>query len=281
MATSSAGSTIASLRRANDLLGQLRQSIRQVEVVPVVSKTTPGSGGGDADSAQRQKVDRSETVFWTASTIQAFNNSSIRTVAAIREALADARYEAEQRDGDGDGGTLLTKVAQAERDLEHLRSQLRRSVAARKRHEERRYNARGRAELLGTDGAGGSGGVIRRRGASDGRGAGDSVSSRGPAGEAREMKLSLQRTRKMMAEQLERVAQVSEVMGEQDALLRDTYEQHQARGIGGTVRRARTTLHRLKAADIMDTVFMVGSTFIFFATVCFVLYQRLPTLGLL
>lgn len=41
---------------------------------------------------------------------QAFNNSSIRTVAAIREALADARYEAEQRDGDGDGGTLLTKV---------------------------------------------------------------------------------------------------------------------------------------------------------------------------
>lgn len=52
-------------------------------------------------------------------------------------------------------------------------------------------------------------------------------------------------------------------------------------GIGGTVRRARTTLHRLKAADIMDTVFMVGSTCIFFATVCFVLYQRLPTLGLL
>lgn len=70
MATSSAGSTIASLRRANDLLGQLRQSIRQVEVVPVVSKMTPGSGGGDADNAQRQKVDQSENVFWTASTIQ-------------------------------------------------------------------------------------------------------------------------------------------------------------------------------------------------------------------
>lgn len=43
------------------------------------------------------------------------------------------------------------------------------------------------------------------------------------------MKLSLQRTRKMLAEQLERVAQVSEVVGEQDALLRDTFEQHQAR----------------------------------------------------
>lgn len=42
------------------------------------------------------------------------------------------------------------------------------------------------------------------------------------------MKLSLQRTRKMMADQLERVAQVSEVMGEQDVLLRDTYSEHQA-----------------------------------------------------
>lgn len=49
-----------------------------------------------------------------------------------------------------------------------------------------------------------------------------------PAGEARDVKLSLQRTRKMMTEQLERVAQVSEVMGEQDALLRDTFTRHQA-----------------------------------------------------
>lgn len=48
------------------------------------------------------------------------------------------------------------------------------------------------------------------------------------AGEAREMKQSLQRTRKMMAEQLARVAQVSEVMGAQDALLKDTFAEHQA-----------------------------------------------------
>lgn len=41
------------------------------------------------------------------------------------------------------------------------------------------------------------------------------------------MKQSLQRTRKMMAEQLARVAQVSEVMGEQDALLRHTFDEHQ------------------------------------------------------
>ena len=50
------------------------------------------------------------------------------------------------------------------------------------------------------------------------------------AGEAREMKQSLQRTRKMMAEQLARVAQVSEVMGEQDALLMNTFAEHQASG---------------------------------------------------
>lgn len=62
-----------------------------------------------------------------------------------------------------------------------------------------------------------------------GRGGENNAHSGGAAGEAREMKLSLQRTRKMMAEQLERVAQVSEVMGEQDALLRDTFQQHQVR----------------------------------------------------
>lgn len=45
------------------------------------------------------------------------------------------------------------------------------------------------------------------------------------------MKQSLQRTRKMMAEQLGRVAQVSEVMGEQDALLRDTFAEHQASAV--------------------------------------------------
>lgn len=54
------------------------------------------------------------------------------------------------------GLCIRVKVVQAERDLEHLRSQLRRSVATRKRHEERGYSARSRAKLLGTDdGAGG------------------------------------------------------------------------------------------------------------------------------
>ncbi len=45
------------------------------------------------------------------------------------------------------------------------------------------------------------------------------------------MKQSLQRTRKMMAEQLARVAQVSEVMGEQDALLMNTFAEHQVRSL--------------------------------------------------
>lgn len=60
-------------------------------------------------------------------------------------------------------------------------------------------------------------------------GSGDSGDAPGSAaGQAREMKQSLQRTRKMMAEQLARVAQVSEVMGEQDALLMNTFAEHQA-----------------------------------------------------
>ena len=54
-----------------------------------------------------------------------------------------------------------------------------------------------------------------------------------------------------------------------------------AQGIGGSLRRAGTTLTRLKIADLMDAVVMVASTLFFFGTVCFVLYQRLPTLGLL
>lgn len=54
-----------------------------------------------------------------------------------------------------------------------------------------------------------------------------------------------------------------------------------AQGIGGSLKRAGTTLTRLKAAEVMDTVIMVASTFVFFATVCFVVYQRVPLLGLL
>lgn len=52
-------------------------------------------------------------------------------------------------------------------------------------------------------------------------------------------------------------------------------------GIGGSLRRAGTTLTRLKIADLMDTIVMVASTLFFFATVCFIVYQRLPLLGLL
>lgn len=54
-----------------------------------------------------------------------------------------------------------------------------------------------------------------------------------------------------------------------------------AQGIGGSLRRAGTTLTRLKAADLMDTIVMGASTLFFFGTVCFVLYQRIPLLGLL
>lgn len=54
-----------------------------------------------------------------------------------------------------------------------------------------------------------------------------------------------------------------------------------SQGIGGSLKRAGTTLTRLKAAEVMDTVIMVASTFVFFATVCFVVYQRVPLLGLL
>lgn len=54
-----------------------------------------------------------------------------------------------------------------------------------------------------------------------------------------------------------------------------------AQGIGGSLRRAGTTLTRLKAAEVMDTVVMMASTAFFFATVCFIVYQRLPLLGLL
>eukprot|EP00904_Undaria_pinnatifida_P007546 jgi/Undpi1/3921/HiC_scaffold_16.g07289.m1 len=166
----------------------------------------------------------------------------------------------------------MMKVKQAERDLEHVRVEVRRAVASRKSYGEGHRNTRSRAALMGTEG---NPGMKRRR--SQGGGGGDAPGS--AAGEAREMKQSLQRTRKMMAEQLARVAQVSEVMGEQDALLRHTFDEHQ--GIGGSLRRAGTTLTRLKIADLMDAVVMVASTLFFFGTVCFVLYQRLPTLGLL
>ncbi|CAM9375685.1 unnamed protein product [Pylaiella littoralis] len=254
------------LARAHELLRELRLGIRRIEVV---------------ESRPRDNNDNA----WTRNTIEAFNNSSIRTVAACREALTEARYDAEQRENDivSDGEASDVKVVQAERDLEHVRMELRRAVTLRKRHEERRSNVNSRAALLGPEGDDGT----RRRNLNSGGEGGDTPGS--AAGQAREMKQSLQRTRKMMAEQLARVAQVSEVMGEQDALLMNTFAEHQASarpnitstGIGGSLKRAGTTLTRLKAAEVMDTVIMVASTFVFFATVCFVVYQRLPLLGLL
>lgn len=41
---------------------------------------------------------------------KAFNSQTVRKVAAARDALADARYEAEQREGDPDEVSMLTKV---------------------------------------------------------------------------------------------------------------------------------------------------------------------------
>lgn len=244
-----------SLSRAYDLLRDLRLEIRRIEVV----ETEKGVHNDDDP--------------WTTSAIEVFNNSSVRTIAICRDALADARYEADQREGDAnDAAGAMIKVEQAERDLEHVRAGVRRAVASRKRHGERHRNTRSRAALMGTQGDSGT----KRRRAGDG---GDGNAPGSAAGEAREMKQSLQRTRKMMAEQLARVAQVSEVMGEQDALLRHTFDEHQ--GIGGSLRRAGTTLTRLKVADLMDAVVMVSSTLFFFGTVCFILYQRLPLLGLL
>ncbi|CAM9796084.1 unnamed protein product [Laminaria digitata] len=255
-----------SLSRAHDLVRKLRLEIRRIEVV----ETETGVHNDD-DS-------------WTASAIEAFNNSSVRTIATCRDALADARYEADQGEVDANdaagamikvsvSSTNQTGMVQAERDLEHVRAEVRRAVASRKRYGERHRNTRSRTALMGTQGNSGA----RRRG-QDGGGGGDAPGS--AAGEAREMKQSLQRTRKMMAEQLARVAQVSEIMGEQDALLRHTFDEHQA-SLGGSLRRAGTTLTRLKVADVMDAVVMVASTLFFFGTVCFVLYQRLPLLGLL
>lgn len=88
------------------------------------------------------------------------------------------------------------------------------------------------------------------------------------AGEAREMKQSLQRTRKMMAEQLSRVAQVSEVMGEQDALLQNTFAEHQA--------SRRLTKGEGWWADLgrlgdMNTVFVF--CFVFSRDLCWRIYQ--------
>lgn len=42
--------------------------------------------------------------------VKAFNISSIRTVSVCREALTDARYEAEQRQGDAGGAAMVTKA---------------------------------------------------------------------------------------------------------------------------------------------------------------------------
>ena len=60
-----------------------------------------------------------------------------------------------------------------------------------------------------------------------------------------------------MAEQLARVAQVSEVMGEQDALLRHTFDEHQA-SLSLAIRRTVNVFYLTASCDLGGRVTRIG-----------------------
>lgn len=183
---------------------------------------------------------------------------TIRIISRARDAISAGASEAEkcpphQR------ASLLTAVTHWKNELERLRADLREALMERKRHTDTLHD-RQRNQLLG-DGA---------RSPPPHKEDADST--------ARHVASSLTRSRKLMADQVQRMSGVAAQVLEQDALLRDTLEEH--RGVGGSIRRAGGSLTNMQRQQIIDWCLIAGSTLFYVLTVLYVIWARIPGFGL-
>lgn len=84
----SSNETTASLSRANDLLGQLRQAIRKVEVVPKITSASGGGGGGGGGDARGGRAEEQDGVIWTTNAIEVLVFTCCSTESAFSSASA-------------------------------------------------------------------------------------------------------------------------------------------------------------------------------------------------
>jgi hypothetical protein len=93
------------------------------------------------------------------------------------------------------------------------------------------------------------------------------------AEEARSIADSLQRTKAMMRQELERVSAVSQAIDRDGTLLREAKTEHM--GLHSLVKGARRTLGVLKRQDMQEAVVLWGSVVVFYVVALYVLWTRI------
>lgn len=102
-------------------------------------------------------------------------------------------------------------------------------------------------------------------------------SAKGPASAAQDAILitkSLQRTRNMMHQELNRLQAVSETIDQDGRKINQTKDEHL--GMKGGIQGAKGSLGRLKLKEREDQIIFWSSVVYFFAVVFYVLWTRIP-----
>lgn len=84
---------------------------------------------------------------------------------------------------------------------------------------------------------------------------------------------SLERTRGMMARELERVTALDSTINDDGALLSDAKDEHV--GMGGTMRGARGVMRKLGRQDVRDAIILRCAIAFYWCAVAYVLWSRI------
>mmetsp|Transcript_7607 Transcript_7607/g.10142 ORF Transcript_7607/g.10142 Transcript_7607/m.10142 type:complete len:224 (-) Transcript_7607:86-757(-) len=188
------------------------------------------------------------------------NGIVVRKMEEMRKAIEEAKCDAEGQSSERERTFIAAKSAQAERRLQDFRADLRKILAHRASRTHMIHKSNTDA-LLGNIQA---------------------TRNRRPTTvikEAQSITSSLQRTKVMMAQEVQRVTDVSQVLAEDGLSLHETLQEHTV--ISGNVKAARKKLNKYQQRQKMDRLIMYISTGFFLCVVLYVIFQRIRIPGLL
>mmetsp|Transcript_21095 Transcript_21095/g.47605 ORF Transcript_21095/g.47605 Transcript_21095/m.47605 type:complete len:123 (+) Transcript_21095:132-500(+) len=91
--------------------------------------------------------------------------------------------------------------------------------------------------------------------------------------QAQSVTTSLRRTKDMLSQELDRVANLNTTIVDDGALLSETKDEHE--GMGGTMKGAKSTMHKLGRQDIRDAFILRMAIVFYWACVAYVLWTRI------
>lgn len=101
----------------------------------------------------------------------------------------------------------------------------------------------------------------------------DSSTTTSAAHQAQSVTTSLRRTKDMLSQELDRVANLNTTIVDDGALLSETKNEHE--GMGGTMKGAKHTMHKLGRQDIRDAFILRMAIVFYWACVSYVLWTRI------